>query len=789
MIVKRISPISRMFCRVIPSRASAKGIPFGENLERGGKGYRRGRTYTRNSKRRWFLKWPLVTTIFFLLPAFSLLYAQVPTIKSFTPLNGSVGSIVTINGTNFSATPANNIVFFGGVRAFVNSASAIQLSVAVPVSASYAPISVAVNGLSVYSTIPFIPKFPGGIPLSSSSFFPKLDFATGVLPYGVAIGDLDGDGKPDFVATNNNDSSISVFRNTGTGDSLSSNSFAPAVNFTTGKGPWGVAIADLDGDGKLDIVVSNGNDGSISVFRNTSTSGSIAAGSFTRLDFPTGSGGGGGYGIAVADLDGDGKPDVVVTNRMSGTMSVFQNTSSVGSITFAAHVDFFTNTFPYGVAAGDLDGDGKPDLVVANSGTDSLSIFRNTSSPGSITVNSFAARVDVATSGTPIAVAVADMNGDGKPEIISANTSDSTLAIFQNQSTSGSLTSGSFASGIDFKLNSAPNSIALGDFNGDGFPDIAAANGNSNTVSIFQNMNSIGSAISSTSLGAEADFTTASLPYGLAIGDFNGDGRPDLVATSSGTNTASVFLSDNGIASITVNKSPINFGNIVNGDSGNYDLEIKDVSANRLFVDSVYANKKEIIFSTTHGSTIDSLKVSILFRADTLGLFTDTVFIKSNALTPLLKVPISASVYTLPGKPTSSAVSPSGWSNAQAFTITWANLQNGMLPIDTIWYSINALPRNAAIVKSHAAANTSANISITQVGKDTVYFYLEDSLGNKNPDSVGSVIIKFDNNSPAIIQKMPVWIRFLFKQTERSRIFLRLFCPRQTHLTNRGLPR
>ena len=646
-------------------------------------------------------------------------------------------------------------MYFGGVKALVTSASVTQLSVIVPVSASYASISATVGGLSAYSSIPFIPTFPGGVALSSSSFFPKLDFATGFLPYGVAIGDLDGDGKPDFVTTNNSDSSISVFRNTGTGDSLSSNSFAPAVNFTTGKGPWGIAIADLDGDGKLDIVVSNGNEGSISVFRNTSVSGSITASSFApRVDFATGGGGGGGYGIAIADLDGDGKPDIVVTNRLNGnngTISVFRNMSSAGLISFAAKVDFPAGALPYGIAAGDLDGDGKVDLVVANQGTDSLSVFRNTSTIG-ITINSLAPRFSLATSGTPIAVAIADLNGDGKPEIISANTSDSTLSLFQNISTSGTLTSGSFVPGIDFKLNSAPNSIALGDFNGDGFPDIAAANPNSNTVSVFQNMNSAGSAISSSSLGAEADFTTASLPYGLAIGDINGDGRPDLVATSSGTNTASVFLSDVGIPSIAVNKSLVNFGAVSYGDSSAGNIEIKDVSTNRLIVDSIYARRKELTFSVSSGNFTDSLKVSITFRADTIGVFADTVFIKSNALTPLLKVLISARVYALPGKPTSSAVSPSGWSNAQAFAITWTNLQNGMLPVDTIWYSVNALPKNAAVVKSQAAANTSANIPVTQVGKDTVYFYLEDSLGNRNQDSVGSVVVKFDNNSPAIIQ-------------------------------------
>ncbi len=695
----------------------------------------------------------LVSSIIFLFFVDSVVIAQVPTITSFSPLTGIVGSTVTITGSNFNTTPSNNIVYFGGVQASVNSASPTQLSVSVPVSASYAPISVTVGGLTVYSIIPFIPTFPGGVALSSSSFFPKLDFTTGVLPYGVAIGDFDGDGKPDFVVTNNTDNSISVFRNTGVGDSISSNSFAAAVNFAVGRGPWGVAIGDLDGDGKLDIVVSNGNSGTISVFRNTSVSGSITAGSFApKVDFATGGGGGGGYGIVIADLDGDGKPDIVVTNRNSNTISVFRNTSSIDSISFAPNVDFATGALPYGVAAGDLDGDGKLDLVVANSGTDSLSIFQNTSTIGSITFSSFASRVDLATSGTPIAVAIADLNGDGKPEIISANTSNSTLSIFQNKSSSGSITSGSFDAGIDFKLNSAPNSIALGDFNGDGQADIAVANGNSNTVSVFQNTASTGGNISSTSLASEVDFTTASLPYGLAIGDLNGDGRPDLVATSSGTNTVSVFLSDDGIASIAVNKTPIDFGDVDHGDSASYALEIKDISANRLLVDSIYANRKEIVFSITHGSCIDSLRVSLVFRADTLGFFTDTVFIKSNALTPLLKVPVSARVYTLPGKPALSAVNPSGWSNAQAFIITWTNFQIGMLPIDKIWYSIDTLPKNAAAVKSQPAVGTSASVSITQVGKDTVYFYLEDSLGNKNQDSLGSVVIKFDNNGPTITQ-------------------------------------
>ncbi len=142
------------------------------------------------------------------------------------------------------------------------------------------------------------------------------------------------------------------------------------------------------------------NSNTVSVFRNTSTSGSITAGSFAaKVDFTTGTD---PYGIAIGDIDGDGKPDLVVANYSSNTVSVFRNTSTSGSITtgsFAAKVDFTTGTDPYGVAIGDIEG--KPDLVVTNSGSNTVSIYRNTSTSGSITAGSFAAKVDFTTGTNP----------------------------------------------------------------------------------------------------------------------------------------------------------------------------------------------------------------------------------------------------------------------------------------------------------------------------------------------------------------------------------------------------
>ncbi len=462
------------------------------------------------------------------------LITPLPTITSFAPATGQVGTSVTITGTNFNTTPANSIVYFGATKAAVTAATATQLTVTVPVGATYQPITVTNNGLVAYSSQPFLPTFPSGsTAFTANAFSAWEDFFLGYDPRSIAIGDLDGDGKADLAVASYRTNMVSVFRNISTSGAITASSFATSVDFPTGSGPNSVAICDLDGDGKLDLMVANSSANTVSIFRNTSSLGSITDSSFaSKVDFITGA----NPSVAIADLDGDGKPDLTIANKNSNTVSIYRNTSILGSITsssFAAKIDFATGTSPESIAIADLDGDGKPDLVTSNSTSDNLSVFRNTSTLGAINASSFSSKVDFGTIDTYF-VAIGDLDGDGKPDLVATQRCCGAISIFRNNSTAGSITSASFASKVDFATGSSPYSVAIGDLDGDGKADLTVANNSSGTVSVLRNTSTSG-AISASSFASKVDFTTGSSPISIAIGDLDGDGKPDLVVANGST--------------------------------------------------------------------------------------------------------------------------------------------------------------------------------------------------------------------------------------------------------------
>ncbi len=299
-----------------------------------------------------------------------------------------------------------------------------------------------------------------------------MNLVTGGSPFSVSIGDLDGDGKPDLAVANQFSGSVSVFRNTGSTGTIS---YAAKVDFAAGGGASTVAIGDLDGDGKADLATANFSGDNISVFRNTSSVGTISYAA--KVDFTAGND---PYPLSIGDLDGDGKADIVVANQISNSISVFRNTSSAGTISYAAKVDFTTGANPTSASIGDLDGDGKADLAVANGSSNTVSVFRNTSTIGSI---SYAAKVDIATGAGPSYVSIGDLNGDGKADLAITNNSSATVSVFRNTGSSGTI---SYAAKVDFTTGTSPAYVSIGDLDADERPDLAVANYNSNTVSVIR---------------------------------------------------------------------------------------------------------------------------------------------------------------------------------------------------------------------------------------------------------------------------------------------------------------
>lgn len=479
-----------------------------------------------------------------------------PTISSFAPASGMIGTSVIISGTNFNAVPANNIVFFGAVKATVTLGSTTALTVTVPGGATYQPLSVLDNatGLSGYSSKPFIVTFvnPAGPGMPVNFYKPKVDFNTATNPHSVAIGDLDGDGRPDMVVANSNSNTLSVLQNISSPGPITGTSFAAKVDFATGTFTSQVAIGDVDGDGNPDLVVVNNNN--VSILRNTPAGVTINPGSFAaKVDFDlvfTGP-----VFVAIGDLDGDGKPDLAVANPPSNNVSVLRNTSTPGVISLAPKVNFATGFTPFSVAIGDIDGDGKPELVVPNAaaGANSISVLRNTSTPGTIVVGSFAAKVDFTVGLIPRSVAIGDIDGDGKADVVAANSqaASTNLSVLRNTSTAGSITAGSFALKVDFTTGTSPYSVAVGDADGDGKIDMMVVNQNSNTISVLRNTSTVGNITAA----AKIDFATGTLPYAIAHGDLDRDGLPEIAVANSSSNSVSVFQ-------INANALPVSITNV-----------------------------------------------------------------------------------------------------------------------------------------------------------------------------------------------------------------------------------
>ena len=313
------------------------------------------------------------------------------------------------------------------------------------------------------------------------SFATQQTFVTGNGPYSVAAADVNGDSKSDLIVANYTDNTVSVLLNT-TSPGATAPSFAAQQSFATGSHPFSVAAADVNGDGKPDLIVANQGDSTVSVLLNTTTAGATLPTFAVQQSFTTGPY---SQSVAVIDVDGDGKSDLIIGNG-DNTVSVLLNTTVPGAtaLSFATQQSFAT-TGSQSVITADVNSDGKPDLIVANASSNTVSVLLNTTTPGAASPT-FAAQEAFGTDSWPYSVTAADVNGDGKPDLIVANIGSNTVSLLINATVPGATTS-SFAAQQIIAMGNAPNSITTADVNGDGKPDLIFEDGNLSTVSVLLN--------------------------------------------------------------------------------------------------------------------------------------------------------------------------------------------------------------------------------------------------------------------------------------------------------------
>jgi len=327
------------------------------------------------------------------------------------------------------------------------------------------------------------------------TFQGAVNYAVGNSPQSVTVRDFNGDGYLDLATANNGSGDVSVLLGKGDG------TFQGAVNYAAGSGLQAVTVGDFNGDGTADLAVASSY-GYVSVLLGNGNGTFQAAPEYTTGHTPT--------SVALGDFNGDGKLDLAVANRYSPNVSVLLGN---GDGTFQAPVNYTVGGGPTSVAVGDFNGDGKLDLAVANSGYgyNQVSVLLGNGD------GTFQAAVGYAAGTTPWSVAVGDFNGDGYLDLAVANYDSYNVSVLLNNG------DGTFAAAVNYGAGGYyPQSVTVGDFNGDGKPDLAVANSYMSTVSVRLN-NGDGTFKGEVrySLGAAGG-------YSVAVGDFNGDGKLDL---------------------------------------------------------------------------------------------------------------------------------------------------------------------------------------------------------------------------------------------------------------------
>jgi hypothetical protein len=323
------------------------------------------------------------------------------------------------------------------------------------------------------------------------------DVPVGSNPEAIVAGDLDGNGSLDLAVVNRLSHSVSVLFGNGTG------AFPQRLSFDVSSGPRSIAVGDLDGNSTPDLAVGT-SVGSVSILLGSGT------GTFARIGDVQG---GTGAGLALSDLDGDGSADIAVGDDSERSWSLVVTLSGGGLVSS----DIVVASTPSSMVSADFDLNGVEDLAVVNSGSDTVQVLLGDGS------GSFDPTAEILVGSFPTSIDVGNFDGDGYPDLAVAAGSNSTnvlLGVGDGQFTP--LSGDTIISG---------KAIAVGDFDLNGIDDFAVAWG-IESISVF--LGDVGGAFEHAGDLSVRDTGVVSDPRSIAVGDFDGTGGPDLAVVNYG---------------------------------------------------------------------------------------------------------------------------------------------------------------------------------------------------------------------------------------------------------------